>query len=330
LSRRLADQPCRTEDSLTMTVAALRIGTRASKLARWQSDWVAAALTAGGLQAEVVEIRTQGDLDQTGALRSLGGQGVFTNEIQQALRRGDVDVAVHSYKDLPTGPSAGLAVAAVGPREDPVDALVAAPGLSLASLPQGARVGTGSLRRQAQLRLCRSDLEVVGIRGNVDTRLRKLDEGQVDALVLAAAGLIRLGLAHRIVERLAPPRLLPAVGQGAVAIECRADDATACAAVAPLDHFPTRLATTAERALLAALRAGCSAPVAAWGRLVDGRLLLDALVADPQGTEAQRVAHAIELPEAPGAALAAAERLGQSAAEDLLARGAAELMRRPA
>jgi hydroxymethylbilane synthase len=311
----------------------VRIGTRASKLARWQSDWAARRLRGHGAEVAIVEIQTRGDLDQTGPLRALGGEGVFTSELQQALRDGTIDLAVHSYKDLPTEDAEGLLVAAVGPREEPVDALIARHDASLASLPAGARVGTGSLRRQAQLRLCRSDLEIVGIRGNVDTRLRKLDAGAYDAIVLAAAGLIRLGLDARIAERLGPPRMLPAAGQGAVALQCREDDAAMIALVRQLDDLPTRWATEAERALLATLRAGCSAPVAAWARLEGDQLVLDALVADPAGTEALRATRRIPLPAAsapalPSEASARAMQLGRQAADELLARGAGPLMRR--
>ncbi|MBX3424992.1 MAG: hydroxymethylbilane synthase [Pirellulales bacterium] len=303
----------------------LRIGTRASRLARWQADWVAAELTARGLRVEIVEISTQGDREQRGPVVALGGTGVFTKEIQSAVLAGVVDVAVHSLKDLPTAQAGGLALAATPPREEPVDALVGSP---LVELPPGARVGTGSQRRQAQLRTLRPELQLAGIRGNVDTRLAKLDAGEYDAIVLAAAGLRRLGWGERIAELLAPPRMLPAPGQGALGIECREDDAAGRAALAPLDDLPTRLGVTAERAFLAALHGGCSAPVAAWGRVEGDLLRLDGLAADLNGVVVLRGSHDRELTPgvAPAEALAAAEQLGAELAEELIAQGAAEII----
>ncbi len=258
-----------------------RIGTRSSKLARWQSDWIAAAWRAQAASIEIVEIATRGDVHQVGPIAALGEPGAFTKEIQAAVLDGSVDLAVHSLKDLPTKSVDRLALAQVTPRENPADALVAT--APLAALPAGARVGTGSLRRRAQLLHLRPDLKVLPIRGNVDTRLRKLDAGEYDAIVLAAAGLIRLELAGRITELLAPPRMLPAPGQGALAVECRADDADALRIAGRLDDAATRLATGAERTVLAALHGGCSAPIAAWGRFADGKLQLEALVAESNG-----------------------------------------------
>jgi hydroxymethylbilane synthase len=260
-----------------------RIGTRGSKLARWQSDWVAAQLTGAGVSVQIVEIATQGDLQQHGPVSAVGGLGVFTKEIQSALLAGEVDLAVHSLKDLPTQDVEGLTLAATPPREDLADVLISRSGQLLMDLPAGARIGTGSLRRRAQLLHLRPDLVMADIRGNVDTRLRKLDEGQFDAIVLAAAGLRRLGFAERITETLGPPRMLPAPGQGALGIECRVDDAGAIHAVGPLDDPATRRAVEAERAALAALHGGCSAPIAAWGRVQGERLQLDVLVASADG-----------------------------------------------
>lgn len=301
------------------TPMRLRLGTRASPLARWQAEWVAAELGRCEVAVELVPISTQGDRRQAGPIAAIGGEGVFTKELQRALVEGAVDLAVHSLKDLPTEPVEGLMLAAV-PQRGPVgDVLVAPRYKSLAALPQGAVVGTGSQRRRAQLWHVRPDLELVDVRGNVDTRLRKLREGAWHALVLAEAGLRRLGLAEHISEPLSPHVLLPAVGQGALGIEVRAADTTAIAAVAALDHGPTHQAVLAERSLLATLRGGCLAPVGAWARLDEqGRLCLSAVVLSADGR--QRVTA-----EAAGE-MAAAVELGRTAAEDLLGQGAAELI----
>ena len=301
----------------------LRIGTRASKLARWQSDWVAAELTKLGAQVEIVEITTRGDVEQLGPVGSIGTQGVFTKEIQAAVLSGDVDLAVHSLKDLPTEQVAGLVLAATPPRENVADALVTNIATSLAELPAGARVGTGSLRRRAQILHLRPDLHVAGIRGNVDTRLRKLDDGEFDAIILAAAGLTRLGLAGRITELLEAPRMMPAPGQGSLALECRADDVATLEIVGRLNDPATRLGIVAERAVLAALHGGCSAPIAAWGR-VEGRLLLvDGLVASLDGREVRRSSIVADLTAIESsAALLAAEQAGVTVAEELQNLGA--------
>ncbi|MEM9658934.1 MAG: hydroxymethylbilane synthase [Planctomycetota bacterium] len=301
------------------TSQLLRIGTRASKLARWQADWTARTLRSAGVDVEIVEIATTGDQQQSGAIASLNRQGVFTKEIQRALLEGEVDAAVHSLKDLPTETVAGLALAATPTREDPADALVARHGETLESLGSHARVGTGSLRRRVQLSRLRPDLEVVGIRGNVDSRLRKLDEGQYDAVVLAVAGLTRLGLADKISERLEFPRLLPAPGQGALGIECREGDGETRRILASLDHQPTRVATNAERAMLSALHGGCSAPIAAWGRLQVGQLLLDGLVADPTGKKTLLAHRSGDVAEA--------DRIAREVADDLMRQGAEEIIR---
>lgn len=295
----------------------IRLGTRGSSLARWQAEWVAAQLEAAGHSVQLVPIVTQGDV-QAAPIREFGGQGVFTKEIQQALLNGQVDLAVHSLKDLPTEQVAGLKLAATPPRESPADVLVSPLASSVEGLPLGARVGSGSLRRVAQLLHARPDLAVSGIRGNVDTRLRKLDEGQFDAIVLAEAGLTRLGLRGRIAGVLPFSLMLPAVGQGALGLEIRADDVWLDQSLLVLNHPPTHAAVLAERAMLRTLRAGCLAPVGAWGRCTDGRLLLDGAVLSPDGD--RRVAVAVEGPEQD------AESLGQRAAEQLLAQGAAELI----
>ena len=301
----------------------LRIGTRASKLARWQSDWVAAELTKLGAQVEIVEITTRGDVEQLGPVAGIGVQGVFTKEIQAAVLAGDVDLAVHSLKDLPTQQVSGLVLAATPPRENVADALVANAAKSLAELPPGSRIGTGSLRRRAQILNLRPDLHVAGIRGNVDTRLRKLDEGEFDAIVLAAAGLTRLGWASRITEYLEPPRMLPAPGQGSLALECRVDDLDTQAIVGQLNDPATRLGIVAERTVLAALHGGCSAPIAAWGR-IDGELLrVDGLVVSLDGREVLRSSIVATLqPQDASAAISKAQAAGLAAAEELRQLGA--------
>ncbi len=251
--------------------APLRVGTRSSLLARIQSQLVADALRAS-LSREVVlvEVTTDGDIS-TAPLASMGGVGVFVNALREALLRGEVDVAVHSLKDIPTYPQDGVTLAAVPTREDPRDALVARDGLTLGELPAGASVGTGSPRRAAQLAALGLGLRIVDIRGNVDTRLRKVTEGQVDAVLLARAGLARIGRLDAITEALDPLQMLPAPGQGALAVECRSDDTFLVDRVREaVDHAPTRMAVTVERTVLSALEAGCSAPVGALAEIAQG------------------------------------------------------------
>ncbi|NOY43022.1 MAG: hydroxymethylbilane synthase [Planctomycetes bacterium] len=296
----------------------IRIGTRASQLAQWQANWVASQLRALGATVELVEITTQGDTQQRGPIANIGFQGVFTKEIQAAVLADEVDIAVHSLKDLPTETVDGLVLAAVPERESSADALVAKKADSLMALPAGARVGTGSLRRQAQLRHLRPELDVVGIRGNVDTRLRKLEDGEYDAVILAASGLKRLGLADRIVEFLEPPRMLPAPGQGALGLECRAQDAAVQELLGNLDDRGSHRAVDAERAMLAKLHGGCSAPVGAWGRLEGGQLVLDGLVATVDGS---RVLRATATGQADDATA-----IGYEVAGQLLAQGAAAIV----
>jgi hydroxymethylbilane synthase len=249
-----------------VTTTTLRIGTRGSALARTQTSTVADAL---GVPVELVPIVTDGDRSAA-ALTQLGGTGVFVSALRAALLAGEIDVAVHSYKDLPTAPADGIALAAVPRREDPRDALVARDGRTLAELPPGARVGTGSPRRAAQLRALGYGLEIVPVRGNVDTRLAKVRDGGLDAVVLALAGLRRLGRTDEVSEVLDPIQVLPAPAQGALAVECRASDDAARALLGTLDDVDTRAAVTAERALLAALEAGCTAPVGALAVVAEG------------------------------------------------------------
>ncbi|SFO18519.1 hydroxymethylbilane synthase [Geodermatophilus obscurus] len=311
-----------TGPSSTTSTATLRLGTRASQLARTQSQAVADALTAAsGVPVELVHISTEGDRSAA-AITQLGGTGVFVTAIRQALLEGTVDVAVHSYKDLPTAPEPGLVIAAVPPREDPRDALVARDRLTLGELPAGARVGTGAPRRMAQLRALGLGLEVVPIRGNVDTRMARVVPGDLDAVVLARAGLARLGRLGAITEVLDPLQVLPAPAQGALAVECRADDERTLQLLAALDDPGTRAAVLAERTTLAALEAGCSAPVAAHAELAEGddglELYLRASVTAIDGSDGVRGSLT--------GAVGDAERLGRELAADLLDRGAAALM----
>ncbi|MBM4088405.1 MAG: hydroxymethylbilane synthase [Planctomycetes bacterium] len=295
----------------------LRLGTRASALARWQADWVAGLLIRQGVAVETVPITTKGDV-RDGPIGAIGSQGVFTKEIQAALLDDRIDLAVHSLKDLPTVPVPGLVLAAVPPRATADDVLVSHGAGDFDALPARARVGTGSTRRRAQLLYRRRDLQVLDIRGNVDTRLRLLDEGRYDALVLAAAGLQRLGLASRIGQLLPTTWMVPAVGQGALGVEVRADDMRSRAFVQRLDDEDSHRAVLAERALLANLQGGCLAPVGAFGRVTHGLLHLDACVLDPQGT--RRLAAHVTGPSQD------AEQLGRRAADELLRQGAADLI----
>jgi hydroxymethylbilane synthase len=300
----------------------VRIGTRGSPLARWQASWVADRLRAlhPSLEVELVEIKTHGDRDRNSPLAVIGGTGLFTKEIQRALVDSAVDLAVHSLKDLPTEGPEGLVLGAVPAREDAADALIAPTHETLDALPDGATVGTGSLRRRAQLLFNRPGLRVVGVRGNVETRLNQALQGGLDAVILAEAGLRRLGLEHHVTERLSPPRFLPAVGQGALGIECRVNDAETRALLTPLDDLPTRLAVLAERRALAELEGGCMIPMAAWGRLTDLALALDAAVFDPEGCE--RVFASLEGPRNDP------DGLGRRVAQSLRDQGAERLLER--
>jgi len=298
-----------------------RIGTRGSLLARWQAGWVADRLRAlhPGLVVELVEIKTQGDHDRDSPLAAIDGLGLFTKEIQRALIASAVEVAVHSLKDLPTQGPEGLTLGAVPCREDEADALIAPSHGTLDALPDGATVGTGSLRRRAQLLHARPGLNIVGVRGNIETRLNRALGGDLDAVVLAEAGLRRLGLERHVTERLGPPRFLPAVGQGALGLECRDDDATTLALLAPLDDPATHRAVIAERRALAELQGGCMVPVAAWARDTNDGLALDAAVFDPEGRE--RVFASFTGP------LDRPDDLGRRVAQALLERGADRLLR---
>ncbi|MGZ4490134.1 MAG: hydroxymethylbilane synthase [Nocardioidaceae bacterium] len=306
-----------------MTEAPLRVGTRASLLARTQSGQVADALrTALGRDAELVEVTTEGDVS-TAPLASLGGVGVFVSALREALLRGDIDIAVHSLKDLPTYPQDGITLAAVPVREDPRDVVVARDGLTLGELPPGSKVGTGSLRRAAQLHALGLGLEVVGIRGNVDTRIRKVHDGEVDAVLLARAGVARIGRLDEVTEVIDPLQMLPAPGQGALAVECRSGDVDLVARVHDaLDDPRTRAAVEAERTVLADLEAGCSAPVGALGDIAEGdegdELWVRATVLAPDGGRAVRMSATGTPDDAVG--------VGRRLAAEMLAEGAASLL----
>jgi hydroxymethylbilane synthase len=296
----------------------IRIGTRASVLARTQTQHVADAL---GASVQIVPIVTAGDRSAA-SVSQLGGTGVFVSALREALLAGEIDVAVHSFKDLPTAPADGIVIGAVPVREDPRDALVARDGLTLGELPQGARVGTGAPRRAAQLRALGLGLQILDLRGNVDTRLGKVSSGELDAVVLALAGLRRLGRDGEVSEILDPIPVLPAPAQGALAIECRADDEHVLAAVAGLEHADSRAAVAAERAVLAALEAGCSAPVGALAVVAEGddgpEVFLRASVTAVDGSAAVR--------QSATGAVTDAEGVGRRLAAGLLADGADQMM----
>jgi hydroxymethylbilane synthase len=261
----------------------LRIGTRGSLLAKWQAESIRKRLFAAtGVEAEIVVIKTAGDKMQQVPLTQIGGKGIFIKELEEALLDETIDLAVHSVKDVPTDTPSRLMFPAVCRRDDVRDCLV---GATLASLRQGARVGTSSLRRQAQLLHIRPDLDIRDLRGNVDTRLRKVESGEYEAILLAKAGLDRLGLSQRISEILSPEVCMPAVGQGAIAAECRLKDAETADVLAPLDDAETRTAIIAERALLAALQGGCQVPLGAWARIERGELVLEACVCSVDGVQ---------------------------------------------
>jgi hydroxymethylbilane synthase len=298
---------------------SVRIATRGSALARWQAEWVAAQLRARGAEVRLIPVTTEGDRQQQGPVGTIGSRGVFTKEIQAAVLDGRADLAVHSLKDLPTDPVEGLCLAAVPERGPAGDALVCRQPHSLDDLPAGTVMGSGSLRRRAQILHVRPDLRVEPIRGNVDTRLRKLDEGQCDALVLAEAGLRRLGLAERIVQILPLSVVLPAVGQGALGLETRADVDGLLRLLRGLNDPPTEAAVLAERAMLGALQGGCLAPIAAWGRVAGGSLILTGRVLHPDGTKRIETTESGDLQRA--------TELGHLVAEGLLAQGAADLIR---
>ena len=305
-----------------MTSARIRIATRNSPLALWQAHHVAGLLRQHhpGVEVSLLEMTTEGDRFLQSPLAQIGGKGLFVKEIEQALLDGRADLAVHSLKDMTSHMPPGLMLAAVPVREDPRDAFVgASPGSTLASLPQGAKVGTSSLRRSCQLLERRPDLLVVSVRGNVQTRLRKIEELGLSGVLLALAGLRRLGLEGRVTEVLEPEQSLPAVGQGVLALQCREDDRGLRERLSPLEHEATRLAVGAERAFMARLEGGCTVPLAGYATLEGGQVRLRGLVGRPDGTRVVRS-------ERQGAP-AHGEKLGRELAEELLSRGGEEILR---
>jgi hydroxymethylbilane synthase len=298
----------------------VRIATRRSRLALWQAEFVAARLAAAhpGLVVSLVPIVTEGDRIQDRSLASAGGKGLFIKELENALADGRADIAVHSMKDMPAAMPAGFAIGAALERGDPRDCLVSNQHESLNALPAGARVGTSSLRRQCQVRHRRPDLAVVPMRGNVDTRLAKLDAGDCDAVILAAAGLDRLGFDSRIRARLEPRDMLPAVGQGIMGVECLADREDIAMLVRPLEHGPTRSALTAERAFAAGLGASCTSPIAGYATATGSSLRLEGLAGSTDGSRIVK--------DSVAGTVADAEALGAALAARLLAAGAGALL----
>jgi hydroxymethylbilane synthase len=300
--------------------APLRIGTRGSQLALWQARWVQQELSRHCPErtVDLVIIKTQGDKIQDVPLAKVGGKGLFVKEIEEALLDGRIDLAVHSMKDMPADLPEGLTIGAVPRRENPLDALLSKNNVALSQLPHAARVGTSSLRRSAQLLYQRPDLKIVALRGNLDTRLKKLAETDLDAIVLAAAGLIRLEQTRHITAYLAPSQMLPAVGQGALCIEHRANNPLTTRLLSLLEHAPTRIAVTAERAFLRRLEGGCQVPIAAHGTVEEGGLRLTGLVADITGKTI--------IKSSADGPCESAGTLGVQLAEALLAKGADTLL----
>lgn len=298
----------------------IKIGTRESRLALWQANWVKSCLQeqAPHYSYRIVAIKTVGDKYLDTSLAKIGGKGLFTKELELALLSGEIDLAVHSLKDMPGELPDGLLIGAVCAREEPGDALVSRRGDKLEDLPVGAVIGTGSLRRRAQLKHYRKDLNFVDLRGNVDTRLRKLADGDMDAVVLAWAGMRRLGLAHRVTQLLPAVVCLPAAGQGAVGVEIRAGDVEIKELTAKIDHFESRLAVTAERSFLQKLEGGCQVPVGALGIVTHGRLLLEGVAASLNGSKLLRTS-LTGVPED-------AASIGVQLANTLLEMGAGELL----
>ena len=297
----------------------IRIGTRGSMLAKWQAEFVRKKiLEATGVDAEIVIIKTTGDKLQTASFVQIGGKGVFIKELEEALLNEEIDLAVHSVKDIPTEVPSRLCFPVICRRQDTRDCLVAAKGESLFSLRKGARIGTSSLRRRAQILHARRDLDVRELRGNVDTRLRKVASGEYDAILLAKAGLDRLGWSNRISEVLSPDVCMPAVGQGALGVQARLKDNDIADALAPLDDFETRQSIVAERSLLAALEGGCQVPLGAWARFERGELAIDAVVCSPDGSQHVRQ-RATASPDQ-------ARELGQRVAQLLIDSGAREIL----
>jgi hydroxymethylbilane synthase len=300
-------------------VKPIRIGTRGSMLAKWQAEFIRKKIfQATGVDAEIVLIKTTGDKLQTASFAQIGGKGVFIKELEEALLNEEVDLAVHSVKDIPLDVPSRLCFPAICRREDTRDCLIAVKGETLSTLRHGARVGTSSLRRQAQIRHVRPDLDIRDLRGNVDTRLRKVESGEYDAILLAKAGLDRLGWSNRISEVLSAEVCMPAVGQGAIGVQARLKDTEIADALAPLDDLETRQSIVAERSLLGALEGGCQVPLGAWARFERGELVLDAVVCSSDGLQHVRQ-RATAPPEQ-------ARELGAQVAQLLIESGAREIL----
>lgn len=292
----------------------LRIGSRGSQLALWQASHISALLRGGGHQVEIEIIHTTGDKITDVPLAKVGTKGMFTKEIEEALAKGRIDLAVHSLKDLPTDLAKGFEIAAIIEREDARDAFCSAHYSKIEDLPKNARVGTSSLRRQAQLKAIRSDLDIHPLRGNIDTRLRKLEQGEYEAIILASAGLKRLGRAELIKQIIPTELMCPAAGQGALSIEIREGDTKMSELLVFLDNPNARTTTTCERALLNSLGGGCQVPIGAFAEVRNGRLHLESIVADPDGSKLLRDSRDGKIEDA--------EKLGKDAGAALLARGA--------
>jgi hydroxymethylbilane synthase len=305
-----------------MASNALRIATRKSQLALWQAEHVAELLRRAhpNLAVQLVPMSTKGDLILDRSLAAMGGKGLFIKELEVAIEEGRADLAVHSMKDVPAELPPGFLIGAVLERADPRDALIAPRYARIADLPRGGRIGTSSLRRQAQLLAARPDLKIEALRGNVNTRLKRLDDGELDAIVLACAGLVRLGWESRITVRLDPGVSLPAVGQGVIGVECRGDDTATLARLQALEHGATRIAMQAERAFSGKLGGSCQSPIAALAHFENGGLTLDGLVAEPDGSRVLRD----RISGTPDAAHA----LGEALAQRVLAAGAGPLLKR--
>ncbi len=297
----------------------IKIGSRGSKLALRQAEWVQDQLQQKGHTVEIHTIKTSGDKILDVPLAQVGGKGLFVKEIEEALLREEIDLAVHSMKDVPTALAAGLHIAVITKREDPRDALISPRGEELLDLPEGATVGTSSLRRQAQLLALRPDLRIRSLRGNLDTRLRKLEGGDVDAIVLAAAGLHRMGWQDRITEYLETNRLLPAIAQGALGIECRKDDPEIQEAILPLNDSETAMTVKAERVMLEKLEGGCQVPIGGYSTLSDEKITLEGLVASLDGKKIVRESQTVSFLKA--------RDLGLSVAAALLDKGAGDILK---
>lgn len=302
-----------------MSKKTFKIGSRGSQLALWQANWVKARLEEKGLGVEIVKIKTTGDKILDVPLAKVGGKGLFVKEIEEALMQGEIDLAVHSMKDMPSQIPGPLHLAAIPRREDPRDAVISRQKVRLADLPSGAKIGTSSLRRQAQLWAFRPDLQIVSLRGNLESRVRKLNDGLFDAIILAAAGLHRLGWEDRITEYLSVEMSLPAIGQGALAVECRRRDSRVNDAISFLNDPETASTVSAERAMLIRLEGGCQVPIAGHATKSRDQITLDGLVASPDGKTILRERRTAKVPEATA--------LGIQVAEALLSKGADQILK---